>query len=141
MTGIIRPPKRCWPRCGRSPRMLPRPGPRGKPLARHLENSIQQKSAGFYPKKWRPSGIGCRATVFVGQREIAKNVKSPPALTHRLVSHAGPKEQAKEHGQETRRYPDDIVSASDFRADTALSADRAPGPGADAGFEGPVPRT
>src|SRR5205807_5949624 len=98
MTGIIRPPKRCWPRCGRSPRMLPCPGPRGKPLARHLEDPIQQKSAAFYPKEWRPSGIGCRATVFVGQREIAKNVKSPPALTHRLVSHAGP----KEHGKGTR---------------------------------------
>src|SRR5205085_12055857 len=136
MTGIVRPPKRCWPRCGRSPRMLPRPGPRGKPLARHREDPIQQTSAAFYPKEWRPPGIGCRATVFVGQREIAKNVKSPPALTHRLASHAGP----KEHGQETRRYPDDIVSASDFRADTALSADRAPGPGADAGFEGAVPR-
>src|SRR5438067_13290751 len=98
MTGIIGPPKRCWPRCGRSPRMLPCPGPRGKPLARHLEDPIQQKSAAFYPKEWRPSGIGCRATVFVGQREIAKNVKSPPALTHRLVSHAGP----KEHGKGTR---------------------------------------
>src|SRR5438105_1288797 len=97
MTGIVRPPKRCWPRCGRSPRMLPRPGPRGKPLARHREDPIQQKSAAFYPKEWRPPGIGCRATVFVGQREIAKNVKSPPALTHRLASHAGP----KEHGQET----------------------------------------
>jgi hypothetical protein len=87
--------------------MLPRPGPRGKPLARHLDDPIQQKSAGFYPKEWRPSGIGYRATVFVGQREIAKNVKSPPALTHRLVSHAGPKEHgkgtAKKHGQETRR--------------------------------------
>src|SRR3982074_1214896 len=53
----------------------------------------------------------------------------------------GQRNTAKEHGQETRRYPDDIVSASDFRADAALSADRAPGPGADAGLEGPVPRT
>src|SRR5438874_12750602 len=53
----------------------------------------------------------------------------------------GQRNTAKKNGQKTRRYPDDIVSASDFRADTALSADRAPGPGADAGLEGPVPRT
>src|SRR5437763_2146145 len=67
------------------------------------ECQFSKNSAGFYPKEWRPPGIGCRATVFVGQREIAKNVKSPPALTHRLVSHAGPKEHgkgtAKKHGQ------------------------------------------
>src|SRR5438067_7529608 len=52
----------------------------------------------------------------------------------------GQRNTAKEHGQGTRRYPDDLVSASDFGADTALPADRALGAGADAGFEGAVPR-
>src|SRR5256885_517576 len=79
------------------------PGAAGQAARAPSGRPNSAKIRGLLPKEWRPPGIGCRATVFVGQREIAKNVKSPPALTHRLVSHAGPKEHgkgtAKKHGQ------------------------------------------
>src|ERR1051325_4636656 len=87
--------KRCWPRCGRSPDMLPRPGPRGKPLARRRGRPNWAKIRSLLPKGVALFRNGSHATVFVGQREFAKHVKTPPALTRRLVSHARPRNTAK----------------------------------------------
>ena len=110
--------------------------PSGRPNSAKIRGLLPKGVATF--RNWLPRNGVCWPEGNRQERDIAACADASLGVACRA------KGTRQRNGQETRpetwRCPDDIVSASDFRADTALSADRAPGPGADAGFEGPVPR-